>query len=92
MSFRAALVLVLLLASPLRPALAEPLDPTPAFIVELQTAIRNDDKDWLADHLNLPVNYFGKTSQVISSKGWFVKHYATVIGPAEGQYPQAGPR
>ncbi len=81
MSFRAALVLALLLASTLRPALAEPLDPTPAFIVELQTAIRNDDKDWLADHLNLPVNYFGKTKQVISSKDWFVKHYATVIGP-----------
>jgi hypothetical protein len=78
---RAALVFVLLLASPLRPALAEPLDPTPAFIAELQTAIRNDDKDWLADHLHLPVNYFGKTKEVISSKGWFLKHYATVIGP-----------
>ena len=78
---RAALVFVLLLASPLRPALAEPLDPTPAFIAELQTAIRNDDKDWLADHLHLPVNYFGKTKEVIGSKDWFLKHYATVIGP-----------
>ena len=54
---RAALVLALLLALPLRPALAEPLDPTPPFIIELQNAIRNDDKDW------------------------FLKHYATVIGP-----------
>lgn len=78
---RAALVFALLLASPLRPALAEPLDPTPAFIAELQTAIRNDDKDWLADHLHLPVNYFGKTKEVISRKDWFLKHYATVIGP-----------
>lgn len=81
MSFHAALVLALLLASPLRPALAEPLDPAPAFIVELQTAIRNDDKDWLADHLHLPVNYFGKTKQVIRTKDWFVENYATVIGP-----------
>jgi hypothetical protein len=78
---RAALVFALALASPLGPALAEPLDPTPAFIAELQTAIRNDDKDWLADHLRLPVNYFGKTKQVISSKDWFLEHYATVMGP-----------
>jgi len=78
---RAALVLALALASPLRPALAEPLDPTPAFIAELQTAIRDDNKNWLAGHLHLPVNYFGKTKQVISSKDWFLKHYATVIGP-----------
>ena len=78
---RAALVLALLLALPLRPALAEPLDPTPPFVIELQNAIRNDDKDWLADHLHLPVNYFGKTKEVIGSKDWFLKHYATVIGP-----------
>ena len=77
----AALVLALLLALPVRPALAEPLDPTPPFIIELQNAIRNDDKDWLADHLHLPVNYFGKTKQVIDSKEWFLKHCTTVIGP-----------
>jgi hypothetical protein len=71
---RVALAFTLLLASPLLPALAEPLDPTPPFITELQNAIRNDDKDWLADHLHLPVNYFGKTKQVISSKDWFLKH------------------
>ena len=78
---RAAIVFALLLASPLRPATAEPLDPTPPFVAELQVAIRNDDKAWLADRLHLPVNYFGKTKQVISSKDWLLKHYATVIGP-----------
>jgi len=78
---RAALVLALLLALPLRPALAEPLDPSPPFIIELQNAIRKDDKNWLADHLHLPVNYFGKTKQVIDSKEWFLKHCTTVIGP-----------
>lgn len=77
---RAALVFALLLALPLlRAASAETLDPTSAFIAELQTAIRNDDKNWLADHLHLPVNYFGKTKQVISSKDWFLKHYTTVF-------------
>ena len=35
----------------------------------------------MADRLHLPVNYFGKTKQVIGSKDWFLKHYATVIGP-----------
>jgi len=80
--YGSAIVLALLLASPLRSSVAEPADPTPAFIAELQAAIRNDDKDWLADHLHLPVNYFGKTKQVISSKDWFLKHYPTVISPA----------
>ena len=76
----AALVFALALTSPLRPTLAEPLDPTPAFVAELQTAIRDDDKNWLADHLHLPVNYFGETKQVIRSKDWVLKHYASVIG------------
>jgi hypothetical protein len=78
---RLGATLVLLLIQPLAPAVAEPVDPTPPFIIELQTAIRNDDKTWLADHLHLPVNYFGKTKQVIRSKAWFLKHYATVVGP-----------
>ena len=60
--------------------MAEPLDPTPAFVAELQTAIRYDDKNLLADHLHLRVNYFGETKQVIRSKDWFLKHYASVIG------------
>jgi hypothetical protein len=46
--FGATIVFALLLASPLRSASAEPVDPTPAFIAELQAAIRNDDKDWLS--------------------------------------------
>jgi hypothetical protein len=79
--FASAIVFAVLLASPLRSAAAEPVDPTPAFIAELQAAIRDDDKDWLADHLHLPVDYFGKAKQVISSKDWFRKHYTTVIGP-----------
>lgn len=75
------LVSALLLMQLAGPAVAEPVDPTPPFIIELQNAIRNDDKTWLADHLHLPVNYFGNTKQVISSKDWFLDHYAAVIGP-----------
>ena len=76
--FSAALVLLLVL--PLVPAAAEPVNPTPPFIVELQTAIRNDDKTWLADRLHLPVTYFGKTKQVIRSKAWSSKTMRPSLG------------
>jgi hypothetical protein len=90
---RAALVLALLLALPLRPALAEPLDPTPPFVIELQNAIRNDDKDWLADHLHLPVNYFGKTKRGDQQQGLVPQALRDRHWPgAEGQHPEAGPR
>jgi hypothetical protein len=78
---RAALLVVLLLTPMHQPARAEPVDPTPVFIAALQDAIRNDDKRWLAEHLHLPVSYFGKTTEVIHTKAWFLKHYATIIGP-----------
>jgi hypothetical protein len=76
------LSLVLLLgASACARAEEEPVDPRPGFIRELQKAVAADDKKWMADHLHLPVRYFGKTAQIIRSKDWFLKHYATVIGP-----------
>jgi hypothetical protein len=50
-------------------------------ILAAQAAARADDKAWFAAHLHLPVRYFGKTNRIIRSKGWFLKHYATVIGP-----------
>jgi hypothetical protein len=75
------LLLAALLLLPLSSTRADPVDPTPVFIAELQNAIRNDDKAWLADHLHFPVNYFGKTDHIIKSKDWFLRHYATLIGP-----------
>ncbi len=78
---RASLFFAMLLLAAPASVRGDPVDPTPGFIADLQTAIRNDDKDWMADHLHLPVNYFGKTTQIIRSKAWFLEHYATVIGP-----------
>src|SRR5262245_28184975 len=78
---RAALAFALLLASSLLPAMADRLGPTPPFLSELQNSLVDDNTEWLADNLHLPVNYFGKTKQVINSKDWLFKHYATVIGP-----------
>ena len=35
----------------------------------------------MADHLHLPVNYFGKTKQVIEQQGLVPQAFTTVIGP-----------
>jgi hypothetical protein len=55
--------------------------PKQAFVVELQRAMRSDDKAWIADHLHLPVRYFGATRTTITSKAWFISHYPKLIGP-----------
>ena len=60
----------------------EPSPPEPAVVLALQSAVRNDDKDWFVSHLHFPVRYYGKTAQIIRSKDWFLSHYGTIIGPA----------
>ncbi len=57
------------------------LYPEKEIILAMQQAVRADDKAWFAAHLHLPVRYYGKTTRMIRSKDWFLKHYATVIGP-----------
>jgi hypothetical protein len=52
-----------------------------AFHCRLAGSHPDDDKRWLADHLHLPVSYFGKTTEIIRTKAWFLKHYATIISP-----------
>ena len=51
------------------------------FVVGLQSAIRADDKNWLADHMSYPVNYFGKQKVVIRSKTSFINNYASFVTP-----------
>ena len=55
--------------------------PETEIIRAMQAAVRADDEAWFAAHLHLPVRYYGKTFRMIQSKEWFLKHYATVIGP-----------
>ena len=57
------------------------LIPETEIIKALQSAVRADDKQWFAEHLHLPVRYYGKTFRMIRSKEWFLKHYATILGP-----------
>ena len=51
------------------------------FVVALQNAIRADDKNWLADHMSYPVNYFGKHKVVIRNKTSFINNYASFVTP-----------
>jgi hypothetical protein len=55
--------------------------PETEIILAMQAAVRADDKQWFAEHLHLPVRYYGKTFRMIRSKEWFLKHYTTIIGP-----------
>lgn len=55
--------------------------PETEIILAMQAAVRADDRQWFAAHLHLPVRYYGKTNRTISSKDWFLSHYATIIGP-----------
>jgi hypothetical protein len=65
-------------------AVAESADtrtPETEIILAMQAAVRADDMHWFAEHLHLPVRYYGKTKQTITSKDWFLQHHATIIGP-----------
>jgi hypothetical protein len=55
--------------------------PETEIILALQAAVHADDRQWFAEHLHLPVRYYGKTFRMIRSKEWFLKHYTTIIGP-----------
>jgi hypothetical protein len=77
----AALSLILLQGVvPLAVADSDPPIPEIDIIVELQAAVRADDKKWFVAHLHFPVRYFGKKSHIIRSKDWFLSHYTTIIG------------
>jgi hypothetical protein len=60
---------------------ADTRTPEAEIILAMQAAVRADDVQWFAEHLHLPVSYYGKTKQTISSKDWFLQHYATIHGP-----------
>ena len=51
------------------------------FVVALQNAIRTDDKNWLADRMSYPVNYFGKRKVVIRNRAAFIGNYSSFLSP-----------
>jgi hypothetical protein len=77
----ASLSCLLLVAATARAEDADVQIPETQIILAMQAAVRADDKQWFAEHLHLPVRYYGKTNQTIRTKDWFLSHYATIIGP-----------
>jgi hypothetical protein len=51
------------------------------FVAALQNAVRADDKNWLADHMSYPVNYFGKRKVVIRNRAAFIGNYSAFLSP-----------
>src|SRR5262245_40120751 len=51
------------------------------FVTALQTAIRIDDKNWLAANMAYPVRFFGKRKTTIPSRAAFLARYASFVGP-----------
>lgn len=53
--------------------------PKQAFVRDLQRALRNDDRGWIADHMSYPVRYHGRMASVIRNRNDFVRNYARLI-------------
>jgi hypothetical protein len=77
----AILVCILLGAGTARAEEQDIRIPETETILAMQAAVRADDRQWFAEHLHLPVRYYGKSKQTIRSKDWFLQHYTTIIGP-----------
>ena len=61
-------------------ARAEDRSPEQTIVMQVQQAVRDGDKTWLADHARYPLNYFGGGKRVIRSKGAFLKQYPSLVG------------
>lgn len=57
----------------------EQIPPKQAFVQDLQRALRNDDRGWIADHMSYPVRYHGRVASVIRSRNDFVRNYAGLV-------------
>jgi hypothetical protein len=49
-------------------------------VLQLQQAVRADDKAWLAAHTRYPLSYFGRGNRVIGGKAAFIRNYALLFG------------
>jgi hypothetical protein len=49
-------------------------------VVQLQQAVRANDKAWLAAHARYPLSYFGRGKRVIRGKAAFIRNYASLSG------------
>jgi hypothetical protein len=47
----------------------------PAAVRELQRAVRDNDRNWLADHIRYPMRYHGRSIAVIRDRSDFLRNY-----------------
>jgi hypothetical protein len=51
------------------------------FLLDLQKALRTNDKNWLAEHMHYPASYYGPNFVMIKNRASFDSHYPMLIGP-----------
>lgn len=51
----------------------------PTAVRELQRALREDDRAWLADHIRYPLRYHGRTVAVVRNRTEFLRNYASLV-------------
>jgi hypothetical protein len=49
-------------------------------VMQLQQAVRANDKTWLAAHTRYPLSYFGRGKLIIRDKAAFIRKYALLFG------------
>jgi hypothetical protein len=57
----------------------EATPPKQAFLRDLQRALRDHDRGWIADHIRYPMRYHGRVANVIRNCNDFVRNYAGLI-------------
>lgn len=51
----------------------------PDAVRELQRALRNHDREWLADHIRYPLRYYGRAIAMIRNRSEFLRAYHTIL-------------
>jgi hypothetical protein len=51
----------------------------PAAVRELQRALRDHDRTWLAAHIHYPMRYYDRTVAVIRNRNDFLRNYDTIV-------------
>lgn len=51
------------------------------FLLDLQKALRTNDRGWLAEHMHYPSSYYGPKFVMIKNKASFDSQYPLLIGP-----------
>lgn len=55
------------------------LPPKPAAVRDLQRAVREHDRAWLADHIRYPLRYHGRTTAVVRNRNDFLHNYDSLV-------------